>query len=200
VEKYLEVVEQAAALNLKITSYQILGLPGESLESMVQTLCFAARLPVLIGASMFYLPPNSPIARVLGREANPQDIFTARLSAMAWETEGLRREDLYTLFVSTRILDFLKGWSSVNGSDIFLNRILEDETEVGDRRGKIGLRILRELFRSKTLYAWTARGLQPLKRFNSDLFFSIWKNLEWIQTQEGNRMWLWGEPCVRPPG
>jgi radical SAM superfamily enzyme len=38
VAKYLEVVEAAHRLGFAITSYQILGLPFESLASMVQTL------------------------------------------------------------------------------------------------------------------------------------------------------------------
>ena len=64
-EAYLRVVHKAAALGFKIVSYQILGLPNESLDSMIQTLAFNARLPVLLGASPFYQTPNSPIARGL---------------------------------------------------------------------------------------------------------------------------------------
>ncbi len=41
VGKYLEVVETAHRLGFEITSYQILGLPFESLSSMVQTLVFS---------------------------------------------------------------------------------------------------------------------------------------------------------------
>src|SRR5262245_36050449 len=62
---YLRVVDKAAQLGFKIVSYQILGLPNESLESMIQTLAFNARLPVLLGASPFYLTPDAPIAHGL---------------------------------------------------------------------------------------------------------------------------------------
>jgi radical SAM superfamily enzyme YgiQ (UPF0313 family) len=66
-EAYLHVVHKAFQVGLQVVSYQILGLPNESLASMVQTLACNARLPVLLGASPFYQTPNSPIARGLDR-------------------------------------------------------------------------------------------------------------------------------------
>ena len=62
-EASLKVVNKAHQLGFKIVSYQILGLPNETLDSMIQTLAFNARLPVLLGASPFYRTPNAPIAR-----------------------------------------------------------------------------------------------------------------------------------------
>ncbi len=106
-QSYLKVVHKAHQLGFRIVSYQILGLPNESLESMIQTLAFNARLPVLLGASPFYRTPASPIAR--GLELSERDYIRARLTAMAVETDGFRREDLYTLFATTRIINFLKG-------------------------------------------------------------------------------------------
>ena len=47
-EAYLKVVHKAVQLGFKIVSYQILGLPNESLESMIQTLAFNTRLPLLL--------------------------------------------------------------------------------------------------------------------------------------------------------
>ena len=41
---YVKVVNKAHQLGFKIVSYQILGLPNESLDSMIQTLAFNARL------------------------------------------------------------------------------------------------------------------------------------------------------------
>ena len=104
---YLKVVEKAVQLGFKIVSYQILGLPNESLASMIQTLAFNARLPVLLGASPFYQTPNAPIARHL--DFSDDDYLRSRLTAMAVETDSFDREDIYTLFITTRIVNFLKG-------------------------------------------------------------------------------------------
>ena len=93
-EAYLRVVHKAAALGFKIVSYQILGLPNESLDSMIQTLAFNARLPVLLGASPFYQTPNSPIAR--GLELNESDFIKARLTALAIETDQVSPAPIFT--------------------------------------------------------------------------------------------------------
>ena len=106
--KYLDVVNQAHALGFDIVSYQILGIPYESLEDMINTMALMASLPVLIGASIFYLTPGCPIAKEFP-EMTESDIFKARSTAMAIETDEFRREDLYTLFVTARIINFLKG-------------------------------------------------------------------------------------------
>ena len=89
-EAYVKVVNKAYALGFKIVSYQILGLPNESLDSMIQTLAFNARLPVLLGASPFYQTPNSPIAR--GLELTESDFIKARLTALAIETDHFKRD------------------------------------------------------------------------------------------------------------
>src|SRR5262245_54982610 len=106
-EAYLKVVHKAHELGFKIVSYQILGLPNEGLTSMIQTLAFNSRLPVLLGASPFYLTPDAPIAR--GATFTSDDCLRARLTGMAIAGTDFKRDDVYTLFVTTRILNFLKG-------------------------------------------------------------------------------------------
>jgi len=174
VSKYLEVVEEAYRLGFEITSYQILGLPFESRASMVQTLVFAARLPVLLGASPFYLTPGSPIQRQLGVELSEADYFRARLTAMAWEGRDFTRDDVYTLFVTTRILNFLKsrGRSS--------------------RRWRLGEELLETLLSTGRLEAASGKSRQPLTRFCSELFFEVWEQLEYITDLEGGRIVIHG--------
>ncbi len=120
-EAYLKVVHKAVQLGFRIVSYQILGLPNESLRSMVQTLAFNARLPVLLGASPFYMTPDAPIAR--GLNLTESDYVKARLTAMAIETDHFSRQDLYTLFITTRIINFLKGLPLPVSTD--LSQLLE---------------------------------------------------------------------------
>jgi radical SAM superfamily enzyme YgiQ (UPF0313 family) len=173
VSKYLQVVEEAHRLGFEITSYQILGLPFESRESMVQTLVFAARLPVLLGASPFYLTPGSPIQRQLGVSLSEEDYFRARLTAMAWEGRDFIREDVYTLFVTTRILNFLKS-----------------RPESSPRR-TLGLDLLETLLTRGTLLAANGPSghvRRPLTRFRSELFFEVWRRLEYVTNLEGGRL------------
>ncbi|MDD5225946.1 MAG: radical SAM protein [Candidatus Omnitrophica bacterium] len=180
--KYRAVVQIATEFGFKVVAYQILGLPGDTLSSMIKTLVFNARLPVLLGASPFYLIPYSPIARSFG-ERSAADVFKARLTAMAIETRDFKREDLYTLLITTRILNFLKGFSFPS-KKITLSKALSLASKL-DARSAAGAAILRKLLSEKVFYASTSKDLEPLPRFKAELFFQLWRKIDTITTQEG---------------
>jgi radical SAM superfamily enzyme YgiQ (UPF0313 family) len=187
IEKYLQVVSKAFELGFQTTSYQILGLPNESLESMVQTLVFASREPVLLGASMFYLTPNSPIAKDMNFISSEKDVFKSRLTAMAIETDHFKREDIYTLFVTTRILNFIKSLESTTEREDSFESSLKRAYE-NNGRDRLGAEILRKLFQEKVLYAFTLNGFQKLEKFKYDLFEKIWTQLGFIRTRSGGKI------------
>lgn len=187
--KYRQIVKQATALGFKVVAYQILGLPGDTVPSMIQTLLFNTKLPVLLGASPFYLIPHSPIAKQF-EDPSEADVFKARLTAMAIETRDFQREDLYTLLITTRILNFLKG-IPLKTPSTSLSRALAIAAKQ-DPRSSWGVRILQKLLKEKRLYAATSRGLEPLSRFRAGLFFQLWRKLDRIQTQEGKTIRIRG--------
>ena len=177
-EAYVRVVNKAHALGFKIVSYQILGLPNESLDSMIQTLAFNAQLPVLLGASPFYRTPASPVAR--GLDLNEADFVKARLTALAIETENFSRDEIYTLFVTTRIINFLKR-QSVGSTN--LNALIAAPGE--NRAAAIGLALLKELLTTGRLYSSTNRGLVENRRFRCDVFFRVLADAQFIACQNG---------------
>ena len=178
-EAYLKVVHKAVQLGFKIVSYQILGLPNESLESMIQTLAFNARLPVLLGASPFYRTPASPIAR--GLDLTEDDYVKARLTAMAVETDEFSRADIYTLFITTRIINFLKGLRLSTSTDV--NRLLDRSWS--DDRTRIGFDLLRLLRETNRLYFWTTKGLRENEKFKPEIFFRVLEQAGVIGCQNG---------------
>ena len=178
-EAYLRVVHKAAALGFKIVSYQILGLPNESLDSMIQTLAFNARLPVLLGASPFYQTPNSPIAR--GLELSASDFIKARLTALAIETDHFSRADIYTLFVTTRIVNFLKGLP-VDGVTS-LPELMRQRWS--DPRSQIGFDLLKQLAETQRLYFATSQGLLENEKFGIELFARVLSGIGTIRCQNG---------------
>ena len=188
-EAYLKVVHKAVQLGFKIVSYQILGLPNESLESMIQTLAFNARLPVLLGASPFYRTPVSPIAR--GLDLTDEDYVKARLTAMAVETDGFRREDIYTLFITTRIINFLKGLRlpASTGMDALLDCSWSDD------RTRIGFELLSLLRETNRLYFWTTKGLLENQKFKPEVFFRVLRQAGMIGCQNGQRIVVDNFPC-----
>ncbi len=178
-EAYLRVVNKAHALGFKIVSYQILGLPNESLDSMIQTLAFNSRLPVLLGASPFYRTPNAPIAR--GHDLDTKDFVRARLTALGIENANFTRDDIYTLFVITRIINFLKGLPI--RSEIDLSTVMET---CDDRSGAfIGLFLLKQLLNTGVLYFWTKKGLVVNRKFQQPLFVKLFSELKFITCQNG---------------
>jgi hypothetical protein len=175
----LKIVRKAHALGFKVVSYQILGLPNESLASMIQTLAFNARLPVLLGASPFYQTPNAPIARSL--DLTETDYVRARLTAMAIETDGFCRDEIYTLFVTTRIVNFLKGLPL--SSSIDLQTLLNQQSPTS--RIEIGFELLREFAESGRMYFWTRGGLVENKRFRPELFRRVLARAGSVTCQNG---------------
>jgi radical SAM superfamily enzyme YgiQ (UPF0313 family) len=178
-EAYVKVVQKAHALGFKIVSYQILGLPNESLESMIQTLAFNTRLPVLLGASPFYRTPDAPIAR--GWDLTEEDFVKARLTALAVETRGFRRDDIYTLFIATRIVNFLKGLALSGSADLteLLHRVWTD------RKTRIGFELLKIFAETNRLYFWTKQGPIPNKKFKSELLRRVLYEAGEIACQNG---------------
>ena len=179
IEAYLKVVHKAFQLGFRMVSYQIQGQPQESLASKVQTLAFNARLPVLLGASPFYLTPNAPIARAWDMHA--PDYVRARLSAMAIETASCRRDDLYTLFVTTRIINFLKGLDLPDSID--LTALVAQSWR--EPRTRIGFALLQRLADTKVLHFWTKGGAIPNTTFKTALFARVLQEADQIVGQNG---------------
>ena len=165
-ERYVQVVHKAHSLGLRTVSYQILGLPMESLESMVQTLAFNIRLPVLLGASPFYRIPNSPIAK--GVTLNEQDFVSARLTALGVNGAEVEREDVYTLFITTRIINFLKGLNPAANIQFvkFLN-------SPGTDRSRLGLWLLNKLMNEEILFFYSQNRFVANRLFRPGLFFKV---------------------------
>jgi hypothetical protein len=181
-EKYLEVVNYAHALGLEIVSYQILGLPYETLEDMTATMAIMAALPVLMGVSIFYLTPGCAMADDFPCMTE-SDILKSRSTAMAIETDQFRRDDLYTLFITARIINFIKGIETGKKRTTFMDAL---DTAAGQgKRAKTGAELLRRIFEEKVLYAATKIGLRPLPRFKTELFLKVWNGLNSIMTQDG---------------
>jgi radical SAM superfamily enzyme YgiQ (UPF0313 family) len=180
--KYLEVVNQAHMLGFDIVSYQILGIPYETLNDMVDTMSLMTSLPVLIGASIFYLTPGCPIAGEFPEMTEP-DMFKARSTAIAIERDQFRRDDLYTLFITARIINFLKGlW--LKGEKVSIQDALSEAGQ-GGHREKLGAQILRKLLEERRLYAATKGGLELLPRFKTDIFLKVWTKSKSVRTLSG---------------
>lgn len=97
------LVAYAQKLGFFITVYVIIGLPDQSYGEIKASIDYLLNLGVLVGPSVFYLPPGS---RLFGRLELPEKLAAEwnlyRSSAFALETKHLRRAQLVELFSYTR--------------------------------------------------------------------------------------------------
>jgi radical SAM superfamily enzyme YgiQ (UPF0313 family) len=185
IDKFLNIVRHAHELELNMVCYQILGLPYETLEDMITTMRLLATLPVLMGVSIFYLVPGCAMAGEFGPIA-PEDWTLCRSTAMAIESGHVSRDDVYTLFITARIINFIKRFR-FEKNEISIEEALDQIVELG-KRGLAGVEILRRLFKERVLYAATNKDYRPLLRFKADLFLNVWEGMTHIVTQNGGRI------------
>ena len=184
-KSFQNCVEDAHRLGFRITAYPILGLPGESMHSMRQTLIFLSRLPVRIGPSPFYPVPGSPLY-----DNQPgftgAELVRARLTAFSQETSDCSRDQLYTLFLTARILNFLKGLV-IPAAELSLG-VLFKEWKSESAKDSLGWELLQLLLREGILYVPASKRRHRLEHFQAELFFHIWRSLDYIQTIKGQKL------------
>ena len=105
-----EILKKAEGVGLNVIAYAILGMPGQTIEEMVNTLIHLMGRRVLIGPSIYYPTPGTPLFEKC-RELGILPSYPAqwRSSAFPIETEDFNRLDMATLFRLTRVINFVKG-------------------------------------------------------------------------------------------
>jgi radical SAM superfamily enzyme YgiQ (UPF0313 family) len=118
--EFVDIVQNAHHAGLFITAYFIIGMPGQTIDEMTSTLRFLSSLPVLIGASPYYLCPGTPDYKKWQSEGSMKtasfrrdSFFSARLSSLDIETGDFNRDDIYTFFKLSRLINHIK-----NGIDL----------------------------------------------------------------------------------
>lgn len=112
-----EILEQAERFSLNVTAYAILGMPGQTIEEMVDTLIYLMGNRVLIGPSIYYPTPGTPLfERCKEDDILPPHQCQWRSSAFPVETKEFNRVDLLTLFRLARVINLIKG--KMDGKDL----------------------------------------------------------------------------------
>jgi anaerobic magnesium-protoporphyrin IX monomethyl ester cyclase len=105
-----EILEGAERAGLSVIAYAVLGMPGQTIEEMVDTLIYLTGKRVLIGPSIYYPTPGTPLFERCQEEGIlPPHQCQWRSSAFPIETKEFSRTDLVTLFRLTRVINFIKG-------------------------------------------------------------------------------------------
>lgn len=105
-----EVLKGADRFGLNVIAYAIFGMPGQTIEEMVDTLIFLMGKRVLVGPSVYYPTPGTPLFEKCKNDrllsAHPSQW---RSTALSIETKDFNRLDLITLLRLARVINFIKG-------------------------------------------------------------------------------------------
>jgi len=105
-----EILEEVEKAELQAIAYAIFGIPGQTLEDMIDTTIYLMKKKVLMGPSIYYPTPGTPMferCRVEG--ILPPTSLAWRSSAFPVQTREFDRLDLVSLFRLTRVINFIKG-------------------------------------------------------------------------------------------
>jgi radical SAM superfamily enzyme YgiQ (UPF0313 family) len=105
-----QILENADKMGLHVIAYGIFGMPGQAIEEMADTLIYLMGKKVLIGPSIYYPAPGTPLFEKCKTEGLlPSHPSLWRSSAFPIETKEFSRLDLVTLFRLARVINFIKG-------------------------------------------------------------------------------------------
>jgi len=105
-----KILKKAEQIGLRVIAYAIFGMPGQTIEEMLDTLIYLMRMKVLIGPSIYYPTPGTPLFERCKKEGIlPSHLSQWRSSAFPLETKEFNRLDLLTLFRLARAINFIKG-------------------------------------------------------------------------------------------
>jgi radical SAM superfamily enzyme YgiQ (UPF0313 family) len=178
-EKFKEIAWLAHRMGFDVTGYYILGLPGQPIEQMISSLELLASLPLTVGASPFYLLPGSKLGE--GITFDRERMIQARLTAL-----GGNARDLYTLFILSRIINFIKSLGITKDMDIA--EVLSMPCQGREGTGKI---ILERYFHDGELCMHlSGNRFEPNEGVNPSILRNLGTTIKKVVTKNGHTIRL----------
>jgi len=155
------------AQRFKTTVHVILGLPGDSIDNMLQTLLHLMARPCLIGANIYYPVPGSTLFRRHQENIRHHDPSFWRSTLASCESYAGQRDEYMTLFYLTRIINYAKyllGKADGSGNERPLEEWIDNRfvalVEPEDRK-----RLSDTIIHRQTRWSTDALGAFMLRRF-----------------------------------
>lgn len=118
--RFLEIVKTGKDIGLAVTIYIIAGIPGQKKENLRETIEWLHSLGVVIGYSVYYPVPGTPLFDTHIRLFKDIDPVQMRSTALTPDQVDLTRKDLADLFRYVRLLNAsleVKGKSELKMDD-----------------------------------------------------------------------------------
>jgi radical SAM superfamily enzyme YgiQ (UPF0313 family) len=105
-----KILEEVERVGLHVIAYVILGMPDQTIDEMVNTIIYLMGKQVLIGPSIYYPTPGTPLFEKCKEMGFlPSQPSQWRSSALPIETKDFDHIDIVTLFRLLRVINFIKG-------------------------------------------------------------------------------------------
>jgi MoaA/NifB/PqqE/SkfB family radical SAM enzyme len=105
-----KILEEVERVGLHVIAYVILGMPDQTIDEMVNTIIYLMGKQVLIGPSIYYPTPGTPLFEKCKENGFlPSQPSQWRSSALPIETKDFDHIDIVTLFRLLRVINFIKG-------------------------------------------------------------------------------------------
>jgi anaerobic magnesium-protoporphyrin IX monomethyl ester cyclase len=157
-----DILRRANRVGLNVIAYAIFGMPGQTIEEMVDTLIYLMERKVFIGPSVYYPTPGTP----LFEKCKKDKLLSAypsqwRSTALSFETKDFSRLDLVTLLRLARIINFIKEkmdekWLEEGISVSGLPRVLREKKEAKVKEkenAKIWVDLILQLFYERSFFS-----------------------------------------------
>lgn len=150
------ILEEVTQAGLHVIAYGIFGMPGQTTKEMVDTVIYLMGKRVLIGPSVYYPTPGTPLfkdCKVKG--ILPSNSSQWRSSALPIETKEFNRLDMATLFRLVRAINFIKGVINENGfkEGLILKEFFETLKEMKRIKTEDWMELLSLLFEERSFFS-----------------------------------------------
>lgn len=114
--EFIRKAREAIAAGMDVTAYLILGMPGQTTESIAYALRTLAAENLIIGPSVYYPTPGTELFNdcIENNYLDTEHPECWRSSAYPVETEGFSRLDIVTFMRGIRLINFLKTNASTH--------------------------------------------------------------------------------------
>lgn len=174
------ILKEAEKVGLNVIAYIILGIPGQTLQEMMDSLIFLMGKRVLIGPSIYYPTRGTLLFRTCEENGLlPPHPSQWRSSALPIETEAFNRLDLTTLLRLVRVINYIKGKMDQGEIEegLSLNQLCEILKERVEKTSWENL--LLKLFEQKTFYGMKKEDRRHVSYFieqtSKKVFDTFWE-------------------------
>lgn len=104
------ILKEAEKIGLNVVAYAILGMPDQTIEEMADTLVYLMGKKVLVGPSVYYPVPGTPLFQRCKEDCIlPSNLSQWRSSGFPIETKEFNRLDMVTFLRLARVINVVKG-------------------------------------------------------------------------------------------